>query len=66
MSLDVALRFTALAVFCRFADVDECAAGHCSQQCVNTVGSFVCSCNPGYTLNNDGTTCDGNSSLTVY
>lgn len=23
----------------------------------------MCSCNPGYTLNNDGLTCDGNSFL---
>lgn len=49
-----------------FQDVDECGEGRCAQQCVNTPGGFTCSCNPGYTLNNDGTTCDGNFILLLY
>ena len=42
-------------------DVNECATnnGGCSQICTNTDGSFVCSCNPGYTLAADGVTCNG-------
>ena len=44
-----------------FADADECAAGTdtCDQICLNTMGSYTCSCNTGYTLNSDRTTCDG-------
>ncbi|XP_019631238.1 PREDICTED: MAM and LDL-receptor class A domain-containing protein 1-like [Branchiostoma belcheri] len=42
-------------------DVDECVPrggrGPCSQICTNTVGSFFCSCNVGYTLNQDGLSC---------
>ena len=42
-------------------DVDECATnnGGCAQTCTNTVGSFVCSCQSGYTLASNGLTCDG-------
>ena len=43
------------------ADINECTANTdgCDQGCVNTVGSFVCSCNNGYTLTSDGKTCSG-------
>ena len=43
-------------------DDDECATanGGCAQTCSNTVGSFTCSCDAGYTLNADGLACDGN------
>jgi len=41
-------------------DVDECAVGNggCAQTCTNDVGSYVCSCAAGYTLNVDGHGCD--------
>ena len=44
-------------------DVDECAADTdgCDQVCTNTPGSFECSCNGGYVLNNDQITCSGKS-----
>ena len=36
-----------------FADVNECSLnaglGYCQQKCTNTVGSYNCSCNTGYT-----------------
>lgn len=35
-------------VFC--LDIDECSSGHCDQGCANTFGSYVCICNPGFTL----------------
>ncbi|XP_061554876.1 epidermal growth factor-like protein 7 [Phycodurus eques] len=39
-------------------DVDECMAQHpCSQQCVNTLGSFRCSCRDGFGLAGDARTC---------
>ena len=43
------------------ADINECqpngGLGPCSQICTNTIGSFNCSCNTGYTLS--GYTCNG-------
>merc|ERR1739838_170001 len=43
-------------------DVDECAIdnGGCSDECTNTIGSFVCLCPEGESLVNDGRTCDFN------
>ena len=37
-------------VICCFIDIDECATnnGGCSQACTNTIGSFYCSCRPGF------------------
>ena len=60
-------------VFCsRFLDsnliksisVDECLIdnGGCEQICENTVLSFSCICDEGYTLRADGRSCDGNES----
>ena len=44
-----------------FVDMNECTLGthNCSQVCNNTEGSFVCSCNAGYQLQDEGTTCTG-------
>ena len=44
-----------------FSDINECLTnnGGCAQNCANTNGSFVCSCNIGYTLNADNRTCAG-------
>ena len=41
-------------------DIDECADGthHCDQICINTLGSYTCSCNLGYILHFNGTTCN--------
>ena len=33
--------------------------GDCDQMCMNTVGSFTCTCLTGYVPNGDGMTCDG-------
>ena len=42
-------------------DIDECSdkTDGCSQMCTNTNGSFICGCNTGFQLNNDGITCNG-------
>ena len=44
-----------------YTDIDECAEGtdRCDQNCHNTIGSYICSCNTGYSLNADGFACDG-------
>ena len=43
------------------ADVNEClpneGLGPCAQNCTNTIGSFQCSCLPGYTVS--GYACNG-------
>ena len=45
-------------------DIDECTdntdgCDYTNGGCTNTPGSFTCTCNTGYELNVDGTTCDG-------
>ena len=44
-----------------YTDINECHTnnGGCEQICNNTVGSFECSCNQGYSLSSDGTNCIG-------
>ena len=43
------------------SDVNECQTnnGGCAQICNNTVGSFICYCNIGYSLGADGRSCVG-------
>uniref|UniRef100_A0A3Q1H489 EGF-like-domain, multiple 7 n=1 Tax=Acanthochromis polyacanthus TaxID=80966 RepID=A0A3Q1H489_9TELE len=39
-------------------DVDECGEQHpCTQQCVNTAGSYRCACGDGFRLAGDGRSC---------
>ena len=50
------------------SDINECANGsihNCAQQCTNTPGSFVCSCNAGFTLNSNKYSCDGEKSFVI-
>ncbi len=44
-----------------YTDVDECAedTDGCEQTCTNNNGSFLCSCNTGFTLTFDNLGCDG-------
>ena len=44
-----------------FLEINECLSnnGFCSQVCINTDGSFTCSCNVGYKLGGDGKSCGG-------
>ena len=41
-------------------DVNECATenGACSQNCINTQGSYYCNCNSGYSLAVNKHACD--------
>ena len=42
-------------------EINECASSSspCEHSCTNTDGSFQCSCNNGYLLDDDGRSCDG-------
>ena len=50
-----------------FEDFDECQEGRdqtegkafCEQECVNTLGSYICQCREGFELHPDGKTCIG-------
>lgn len=45
----------------KLTDIDECMAGveQCDHNCENTIGSYTCFCDSGFTLNADGYRCDG-------
>eukprot|EP00116_Pleurobrachia_bachei_P012703 sb/3472965/ len=47
-----------LATKLNLGDVDECLGKPCSHNCVNTLGSFYCTCPVGMELNEDGLNCD--------
>ena len=47
-------------------DINECNTnnGGCDDSCTNTVGSYYCQCDTGYTLQSNGHTCSGNVIMT--
>ena len=50
-----------------FSDINECLNnnGICSQNCINTIGSYHCSCGNGYTLHDNEHACDGELKYTL-
>ena len=50
-----------LLLFLNTIDINECLSsnGGCSQNCTNTNGSYICSCQTGYMLTVDNRTCNG-------
>ncbi|KAK7483626.1 hypothetical protein BaRGS_00025179, partial [Batillaria attramentaria] len=52
---------------CLLTDVDWCAVAQCGHDCEETRDgkSFICSCRPGYLLQNDGTSCEGQKTVKV-
>ena len=44
-----------------YSDIDECSSNSngCQMSCINTIGSFNCSCESGYKLIDDGLHCQG-------
>ena len=50
------------------SDVDECltANGGCQQLCNNTVGSFFCFCQIGYSIQQNGFNCSGKIFPYIY
>ena len=41
-------------------DIDECGAAECAEECINTIGSFYCSCiNEGFEVIMNNEPCEG-------
>ena len=61
----VRLRVAPVYSLCEFLnlsiDINECTmrTDNCEQNCTNTVGSYNCSCNAGFSLNSNGRNCTG-------
>ena len=58
--------FQLLLLLCMWcADIDECTESRslCEQNCINTPGSYICTCNPGYSLLNNRISCAGQCSM---
>ena len=53
------VRFLMESLFFHFSDINECdeQISGCSQVCTNNLGSFACSCYPGYTYDSGTNTC---------
>lgn len=61
--MSAALEHSAVPVLL-LSDVNECEMGApCSQRCYNTYGTFLCRCDQGYELGQDGFTCNGTNPL---
>ena len=56
---------TSISHIYSISDTDECNTtnGGCEQVCTNILGSFYCSCNNGYQLQQDGSSCNGESNF---
>lgn len=53
--------------FISFLDIDECMVNPCKNgQCKNTFGSFMCTCSPGYVVDETGLNCVGKYCLDSY
>ena len=59
--------FVSRDMYCCYADINECSTsnGGCAQTCHNTVGSYYCTCNAGYTLASNNHGCDGELCFTM-
>ena len=64
--------FLSLPLYCSLhfvLDIDECSTGshQCSQHCENTIGSYLCSCQPGFSLSSvDQVTCESMSKSIIH
>ena len=56
------LLFNAFKVSFNKSDINECQENTdgCNHHCSNTIGSYACSCRPGFRLAPDMLTCSGN------
>ena len=62
MKLIISPEVFTIFLHCLFIDIDECMANTdgCEQGCTNTDGSFMCTCDSGFTLDSNARTCSGN------
>jgi hypothetical protein len=51
------LSFQPNIFICDVNECDQLDQGGCQHQCLNTYGSYSCTCNPGFNLQSDGKTC---------
>ena len=56
----IKIRIKLTVTITNFADKNECDAKPCDHICENEIGSYECSCEPGYKANGDK--CEGNFS----
>ena len=59
--VNINMKYAAFTLF-KILDINECSTsnGGCEDTCMNTDGSFECSCSTeGYQLSGDGLTCEG-------
>ena len=54
----IIIMITLYRIIC-ISDIDECTEDPCDHDCTNTDGSFTCSCNNGYELDDNGRSCNG-------
>jgi len=50
-------------------DLNECRVfynGGCQHNCVNTIGSYFCTCDRGFFLSKDGQSCEGAASSLLF
>ena len=50
------------------ADINECEDhnGDCGHNCIDTTGSYYCTCDDGYKLDDDDLTCHGKTIRYIY
>ena len=65
VSVSLSNRVFVIVLSLSYKDVDECltteGGGVCQQVCTNLPGSFLCDCDPGFTLDSDQVNCVGSS-----
>ena len=59
---------TAFLLFGDLTDINECnlPTTSCEHECINSKGSYNCTCRPGFYLNADKTTCTGIACGVIY
>ena len=54
---------TIFVAYILYVDINECNNNICEHKCVNYIGHFKCKCNKGYSLMEDGRSCEGKHPL---